>query len=120
MYYKHLEEPASLADNKALCKQAAHRLKKVIEVSDPKSVEERVALLPSKLMRYVFKNQIGQVPYEIEECSSDRAEFYKNLNVTGRLNEIDRDYVEVMSGAKFSSRGPNSPQRSKYIKARLQ
>jgi hypothetical protein len=83
-------------------------------------VEERVALLPTKLMRYVFKNQIGQVPYEIEECSSDRAEFYKNLNVTGRLNEIDRDYVEVMSGAKFSSRGPNSPQRSKYIKARLQ
>lgn len=120
MYYKHLEESTSLADSKSVCKQAAHRLKQALSASDPTSVDERLALLPTKLMRYLFKNQIGQLPYDMERCSGERGEFYEGLDVSGRLNEIDREYVEVMSGAKFNARGPNSPQRSKFMKTRLQ
>ena len=44
---------------------------------------------------------------------------YSDFKISKKLKEIDRNFVELMSGSKFSQRGPTSPKKIQFMKDHL-
>jgi hypothetical protein len=75
--------------------------------------------MPVQLIRWLFINRVGCLPFEVEDTSSDIKLYYNGLAVTKRLSDIDRAFVELMSGSKFNTRGPPSPKKIKWMKEKM-
>ena len=45
------------------------------------SIEEKVALLPLQAIRFIFKNHIGTLPYEVEDIMGQQLLYYSGFEV---------------------------------------
>ena len=71
-------------------------------------------------MRFIFKQKIGTLPYEVEDISGENQLFYSSFDVNNKLKDIDRNFVELMSGSKFVvDRMVASPKKIKFMEDRL-
>ena len=68
----------------------------------------------------MFKNRVGSLPYEVEDLTGDQQLYYKRFEVSQQLKDSDRQFVELMSGSKFSHReGLPSPKKIQFMKDKL-
>lgn len=79
-----------------------------------------MALLPAQLTRFLFKNRIGHLPYEVEDVTGEKQLFYSSFDISNKVKAIDREFVDLMSGTKFSARTPSSPKKIQFMQSRLQ
>lgn len=122
MYVRAPETKPSLADDRYFdfCKQQAAKYKFADQKNACFSLEEKVALLPAQLTRWLFKNRIGHLPYEVEDVTGERQLYYTSFDVAQKIKDIDRNFVELMSGSKFSAHLPSSPKKVQFMKNNLQ
>jgi hypothetical protein len=74
MYIKRSKENTRALDAPQMhhfCKQFASRLKFAECKNQEVSVEERAALLPLQMLRFLFKNHIGVLPFEVEDTTGE-------------------------------------------------
>jgi hypothetical protein len=104
-----------LADKDEFCKLQALKYKYADDKSAPYTPQEKLAMLPLQLTRYLFKRKIGTLPYDVEDMTGDRQKYYRSLDLEGKKLNIDKDFVALMSGSKFKTFGRDSPKKIQFF-----
>ena len=74
-------------------------------------------LIAPKLLELLFKHRIGVLPYETDPAIEKDPNFYRTLNITAKIDDIDKARYDLIHNAtlKMSSR-EGSPDRVQFIK----